>query len=88
MKFTIPPARSTTDIIVFWIRAKTDSTLWKRVPKMERMVEIMEERREERESVRPAIVEGWLVGGRVVRGGKVMGILCWMRRCDFKLDLR
>jgi len=33
-----------------------DATLWKRVSKMERMAERMESIREERESVRPAMM--------------------------------
>ncbi len=66
-KFTSPPARSTTDITEFWIRAVTEATLWKRVSKMERMAERMEEMREERESVKPAMVRfcvGRLYGDR------------------------
>lgn len=55
-KFTNPPARSTTDITEFWIKAAMDATLWKRVSKMERMAERMESIREERESVRPAMM--------------------------------
>jgi len=55
-KFTSPPARLTTDITEFWIKAVTDATLWKRVSTMALMVERMEEMSEERESVRPAMV--------------------------------
>lgn len=55
-KFTIPPANSTTDWIEDVMSAKTDSTLWKSVSKIERMVAKIEERREEKESVMPAMM--------------------------------
>lgn len=63
-----------------------DATLWKRVSKMERIVERMEEMREERESVRPAIVSlPWGKRGKIVGGFEQVG---WMRDSKSIWDVR